>query len=331
MDPPLVFGAFPLGLAGSPDGLASGPPDDFEQIARAVALLQGDGPPLLPRMYVGYDGRAGLAGALAGAARVASPDLAWDLALCYRDPTGDVAGWTEFVSEVVTRHGSRLAAVQVTGEANLKGFPAAADGAYPGAVEALIGGVQAAAQAKRRIGATAAIGFAAAFDPDPEAEFWAELASDGGQPFVSALDYAGLDMYPDVFGPRIPPADLDRAVEWVLRLFRERSLAAAGIPATVPIRICECGWPTGPERSEQAQAVALETVVRSVHRLRRELNITHWELFTLRDADSSKDDIFHRFGILRDDYSPKPAFDVLRRLIAELGRPPLAAAATPQA
>ncbi len=29
--------------------------------------------------------------------------------------------------------------------------------------------------------------------------------------------------------------------------------------------------------------------------------------------------MFHRFGVLRDDYSPKPAFATLCRLIAELG------------
>jgi hypothetical protein len=321
MDPALVFGAFPLGLAGSPDGLAGGPPDDFGKIAHAATLLQGDGPPLLPRMYVAYAGPGDRAWALASVGQIASPDLAWDLVLCYRDPAGDVADWTGFVSQVVARHGHQLAAIQVTGEANLKGIPAAADGAYPRAVDALIRGVQAAAATKRETGATAAIGFAAAFDPDPESEFWAQLGRDGGDAFVESLDYAGVDMYPDVFGPRIPPADLDAAVEWVLRLFRDRSLPAAGIPAALPLRICECGWPTGPGRTEDAQAVALETIVRAVHRLRGELNITHWELFTLRDADTSKDDMFHHFGILRDDYSPKPAFDVLRRLIAELGRP----------
>jgi hypothetical protein len=319
MAPALVFGAFPLGLAGGPDGLASGPADDFEQIARAAALLQGDGPLLLPRMYVGYAGPADRARALASVDQLASGELAWDLVLCYRDPAGELDAWSEFVREVVVRHGRRLAAVQVTGEANLKGIPAAADGAYPRAVEALIGGVRVAAAAKREAGATAAIGFAAAFDPDPQAEFWATLGSAGGASFVESLDYAGIDMYPDVFGSRIPPDGLDRAVEWILRFFRERSLTAAGIPASVPIRICECGWPTGPDRPEAAQAVALETIVRTVHRLRGELNITHWELFTLRDADTAKEGMFHHFGVLRDDYSPKPAFDVLRRLIAELG------------
>lgn len=64
----------------------------------------------------------------------------------------------------------------------------------------------------------------------------------------------------------------------------------------------------------------LEATLHAVHELRAELNVTHWELFTLRDANSSKEDMFYRFGVLRDDYSPKPAFGVLRDLIAELRR-----------
>jgi hypothetical protein len=56
-----------------------------------------------------------------------------------------------------------------------------------------------------------------------------------------------------------------------------------------------------------------------VHTLRARLNVTHWELFALRDADSSEPDMVHRFGILRDDYSRKPAFHVVQRLITELG------------
>ena len=62
----------------------------------------------------------------------------------------------------------------------------------------------------------------------------------------------------------------------------------------------------------------LESVLRAVDARSSELNVTHWELFTLRDADSSKADLFHNFGILRDDYSPKPAYDRLVRVFAEL-------------
>jgi hypothetical protein len=320
MGSPLTFGVFPLGIAGGPDGLAVGPPDDFEAIGRALGELQGGGKALLPRLYVVWTGPGSTATVHAQVDQFAAIGVPLDLVLCYRDPGGDVPAWTAFVSAVVARHGRELAALQVTGEPNLTSAGAAADGAFPGARDALVRGVLAGAAAKRATGATVAIGFAVVPDIDPAASgFWAEVRDRGGADFAAAVDYAGIDIYPDVFGPRLSPAELPAAVAGLLRDFRERDLATAGIPASVPVRICENGWPTGPDRPEEQQAVVLETILRTVHELRVELNITHWELFTLRDADSSKDDIFHQFGVLRDDYSPKPAFHTLRRLIAELG------------
>jgi len=41
--------------------------------------------------------------------------------------------------------------------------------------------------------------------------------------------------------------------------------------------------------------------------------------FGLWEADSAKDHIFHQFGIMRDDYTPKPAFDSFQKLMQELG------------
>ena len=63
----------------------------------------------------------------------------------------------------------------------------------------------------------------------------------------------------------------------------------------------------------------LQEIVRKVYELRNILNITQFELFSLRDADTSNPDIGRQFGIMRDDYTPKPAFDTYRRLIQELG------------
>src|SRR5262249_32744817 len=150
--------------------------------------------------------------------------------------------------------------------------------------------------------------------------FWSSVRDLGGADFGTTVDYAGVDVYVDVFGPRVELDKVPGAVRWVLQTYREKTLAMVGIPAGTPIRICENGWPTGPDRPESLQAQVLEATLRTVHGLRAELNVTHWELFTLRDADSSKDEMFHRFGVLRDDYSPKPAFGVLRDLIAELRR-----------
>lgn len=319
MSDSLTYGLFPLGVAGSPDGVASGPPDDFDQIEQAVKHLQGDGPPLLVRMYVAWTGTPSTEAVLGQVQDLVAAGVDWDMVLAYRDPDADLDGWEDFVARVVTDHGQQLAAIQVTGEPNLTHIPHAADGAFPQATEALVRGVLAAADAKERAKATAAIGFAVVPEMEfSEHSFWPAVAALGGPRFAAAVDYAGLDMYPDVFGPRFAVEQLDGAVDWLLRSFREQALPVAGIGPQTPIRICENGWPTGPGRSPEQQADVLETVLRAVAARRQELNVTHWELFTLRDADSSNDDLFHQFGVLRDDYTPKPAFDRLRALFAEL-------------
>lgn len=317
----LNFGVFPLGLAGGPDGVASGPPDDLGQIRHALARLQGEGPPLVVRMYVPWTGAGSSEAALAQVEELAK-DSPWplDLVLCFRDADADLAAWEVFVGQVVVKHRRQLDSVQVTAEANLTNVPAAADGAFPRATEALVRGAIAAARAKRRSRSTAAVGFAVSPEVDPPGgSFWPNLARLGGDEFAGAVDYAGLDMYPDTFGPRLGLDQLDGAVEWLLRSFRTQALPLARIGPTIPIRVCECGWPTGPGRDPDRQADVLEAVLRAVHTRREELNVTHWELFALRDADSSVDGLFHNFGVLRDDYSPKPAFERLRRLFAELG------------
>lgn len=326
MNDPFTFGVFPFGLAGGPDGLAAGPPDDFGHIRRLLRSLQGDGAPLLTRAYVGWSGTDSTAAALAQLSDLASTGLRWDLVLAYRDSKADIRGWAEFTARVVTVYGTTLDSIQITGEANLTGIPDAGDGAYPRAPQALVYGVLAAAAAKQRGSLPVAIGFAVVPEPDPAAgSFWPAVAELGGLAFAASTDYAGLDMYPDVFGGRIELGSLDAAVDSILRTFRHRALPIAGIGPATPIRICENGWPTGPGRPEQRQAEVLDTVLRAVHARRHKLNISHWELFALRDADSNQDSPFHQFGIVRDDYTPKPAFDRIRKTIAELRGTPAAA------
>jgi hypothetical protein len=106
---PLSFGIFPLGLAGSADGVASGPPDDFEQVAAAAAELQGDGPPIMPRMYVNWTGPVSTEAVLRQVGEYAALGLPWDMVLCYRDSSGSVPEWVSFVSQVVAGHGHELA------------------------------------------------------------------------------------------------------------------------------------------------------------------------------------------------------------------------------
>lgn len=67
-------------------------------------------------MYVVWSGPASTDAVLDQVAQLAGIGVPLDLALCYRDPGGDVAAWASFVSQVMLRHGKELAAVQVTGE-----------------------------------------------------------------------------------------------------------------------------------------------------------------------------------------------------------------------
>jgi len=72
---------FPFGLAGGPDGVAAGPPDDFGQIRRLLRILQGDGAELLVRAYVAWFGADTTDTALGQIADLTGTGLRWDLPL----------------------------------------------------------------------------------------------------------------------------------------------------------------------------------------------------------------------------------------------------------
>src|SRR5262249_34186960 len=148
-----------------------------------------------------------------------------------------------------------------------------------------------------------------------------------GSEFREAVDFVGHNVYVDVFEEPMELAAIPPRVEQVLRDLRARDLPVAGLGPSVPIRITENGWPTGTNpltgavRPAEHQRKVLDTIVRTVHRVAGELNVSHYMLFGLRDADSSKQDPFHQFGILRDDYTPKPADTTFKALVEQLGAP----------
>jgi hypothetical protein len=103
-----------------------------------------------------------------------------------------------------------------------------------------------------------------------------------------------------------------------LSQLRRCFMPIAGLGAGVPIHVEENGWPTGPGRAEESQAQVLETMVRAVHDFRGTYGVTDYRWFDLRDHNSSSGNFQHHYGLLRDDYSPKPAFEAYRRLVSEL-------------
>ena len=95
----------------------------------------------------------------------------------------------------------------------------------------------------------------------------------------------------------------------------------------MPIRVTENGWPTGTNplngesRTDARQADVLAAIIDTVNATADDFHVTQYTLFGLRDADTTQSGLFHNFGILRSDYSPKPAYatfrDRVRRSTAE--------------
>jgi hypothetical protein len=324
----LTFGIYPLSVAGTPFGLAVGPQDNYEKIQLALEDLRGETKKLLPRNYLIYT-REWESKMLANADRFSDSGLLGDLTIgCgdwtnQQEPGIELESWLGFIRKVINQYGTQLASLQITNEPNLSFM----EGSKPYIMQALVEGVIAAKREVRERNLPIKIGFGSVpVSPAAVPHFWDNLAKTGGGNFIDSVDFVGHNFYVDVFDDK--PLDLKEiptSVERILRNLREKDLVTAGISASVPIRVTENGWPTGKnpvanvERSYERQAKVLETIIHTIYDLRLELNVSHYELFGLRDADSSKDDLFHQHGIMRDDYSKKPAYDTFKYLIHELG------------
>jgi len=242
---------------------------------------------------------------------------------------GNIPAWLRFVRRVVRRFGRnpRVVGLQVANEVNFYEFaPDASDSAYRGAKRALVRGVEVAHRLVGRLGFDhLKVGFNWAYrtDPNREAQFWGFLRDHGGKRFARSVDWVGLDAYPGtVFPPTEPPVGTgyrDGMVNAMSQL-RECFMPIARLDRTVPIHIEENGWPTGPGRPEFEQVRALRQMVGAVNDFRGTYNVTDYRWFDLRDHNSSGPNFQQHYGLLRDDYSRKPAFDTYRNLMRQIAR-----------
>jgi hypothetical protein len=239
----------------------------------------------------------------------------------------DPAGFASFVRGVVRRFGANdlVKGFQVTNEVNFTASPDSSDGAYAGSRDALIQGVIAAKDEARMLGYRhVQIGFNWIYRTDPgnERSFWEYLGSAGGERFVKSLDWVGLDAYPGTFfPPRTEPSTTGDFMVHAMSTLRKCNMPMAGIPESVPIHVEENGYPTGPDRSYEDQRVAAERMLDALERYARVYNVTDYFWFDLRDADSSSPNFQQQYGVMRDDYTAKPAFEVLRQRFAAMTAP----------
>jgi hypothetical protein len=333
MTAPLVFGIYPGGAAGTVGSARKPRPEVPEPRRQALRRLRGSGArPFVLHLYESYtrpsDAVAIPPWLASQIADYTANRFQIELVLAYRpaNPSGDVAGFTDFVRARVRELAANAGVVhvQVTNEANVGGAPNAADGAYPGARDALVRGVIAAKDEARRAGrAGPQIGFNWAYQRGPaEAAFFSSLRAAGGRAFAEAVDWVGIDAYPGTWGPALAAGDPASAVRKAtldaIRTLRRTLLPRAGL-SRARLHISESGYPTGPGRSEAMQQTVLRAAVQAVAAARAEYGVTDYRWFDLRDANTADPSFESHYGLTRDDYSPKPAFFTYRDLIARLG------------
>lgn len=321
---PFLFGIYLGGVAGIDNevGLTVSKADKPDAIRQALATLQGEKKLFIVRNYLHFKGDPQLDSAneaVQHAHQYCGPKRKLDLVLCFQTTSYSPSIWQQFIHQVLDYYEPVLHSLQIAEEPNMYQFPG--DGAFPQISQVIVDGVIFAKQEIRKRGLSIQVGFNAVPCFDKADPFWNSLRQLLDASFLDSLDYVGLDFFPDVFRPINPDSqegDIHKMVEGLLYHFRDVNLKTAGIDQTIPIRITEHGWPTGPTRSAERQVYLLNTIIRGIYACRTELNITHYELFSLRDADSENPNLFYQFGLLQDDYSAKPAFYTYQQLIEEL-------------
>ncbi|HET9119727.1 MAG TPA: calcium-binding protein [Solirubrobacterales bacterium] len=326
----LRFGISPL-AAGSAGATQIQPhPEDPAAALRELGRLRPHRRQLLLRLNRMFmsDGEAGIqrfAGLVDGYARAG-----FDAELQVRyhpgaGEEGDMAAWSRYVRRAAGVLGKRpsVKALAITNEVNFPISPNTSDGNYAGALQAIVTGVVAARRELDRIGRPdVELGFSFAWRwiPTSDADFWRQLGSLATPGFRRALDYVGLQIYPGlVYPPASAAASAGADTVEALTLMRDCYMPQAGIGRGVALWVTENGYATNLARSEGDQDLALRSTLDSIHRYSGTLGVTDYRWFNLRDNDSAGADLFAAVGLLRDDYSEKPAFASYRSYIQRIG------------
>jgi hypothetical protein len=157
--------------------------------------------------------------------------------------------------------------------------------------------------------------------PESDEQFWNDIAARATPEFRSALAYVGLQIYPGLVWPPSPRPGVSAGAEVIeaLTLLRRCYMPKAALGDEVDLWVSENGYATNLGRNEQQQNESLDSTVRALHEWSGELGISDYRWFNLRDNNSDGTDLFAAVGLLRDDYSPKPAFATFRERAADFG------------
>ena len=327
----LHFGVYPWAGAGAVNPTDPQVADDPAKAMAAARVLKGSRT-LTMHLYGQYTGiDNGEANALISDAKWWSDNgMRVEMVLRYRPARADLAaGYVPWARTVATRLAALpgLVALQIGNEPNNTTSAAAGDGAYPGVINAIAHGVPAARKALLAAGRPdVKVGFnwAAGNSPCTTEPMWSRLRAAGGSAFTSSVGWVGIDVYPGTWSApsqtTFPTASLVNAtITDSLRCLRTRHMITAGLPASVTITVAETGYPTDADRSEATQAAVLQQTIASIESVRYKYGVTDLRWFSLRDANTASGQLENGYGLLRDDYTPKPAFAAYQQIIAAEG------------
>jgi len=326
----LRFGIYPWAGAGTVKPADPQVADDPAKAMAAVKALQGSRT-LTVHLYGQYTGTGnGEADALVSDAKWWSDNgLRVEMVLRYRPARRLDVGYVRWVQTVVSRLAALpgLVALQIGNEPNNTTSAAAGDGAYPGVINAIAHGVPAARTALTAAGRPdVAVGFnwAAGNSPCSTEPMWSQLRLAGGNAFISAVGWVGIDVYPGTWSApaqtTFPTARLvNSTVTDSLRCLRTQHMATAHLPASVTITVAETGYPTDAGRSETTQATVLQQTIAAIESVRDKYGVTDVRWFSLRDANTASGQLENGYGLLHDDYTTKPAFAAYQQIIAAKG------------
>ncbi len=331
--PPVVdrlrFGVYPWGGVGCVAQCAPAVAENANATLAMVKQLKGSRA-FVVHVYGQYDGvsDASADSLLSEASWWSSNGLKVAAVLRYRPADASrSAGYQAWVRTQARRLAalSGTISIQIANEPN-NPAPGAGDGSYPGVVDAIARAVPAArAEVVAASRPDVKIGFnwAAGETPTTTEPLWAALRQAGGSAFTQAVGFVGVNVYPGTWSPLlstgpVTAAQIDATMRGALHAARNKHMVAAGVSGA-GIVITETGYPTTATRTAAAQDLVLRAIVDAAEATKAIFGVTGVYWFSLRDGNTASGQLENGYGLLRDDYTPKPAFTTLQGLVATLG------------
>ena len=304
-------------------GVARGAPDDLRRLPAILDTLRG-GRKLLLRTYLPFAGEESVPAAMSMLQLCAVSGAPWDVVLSFRIDSDDLTGWLRFIRRVVTQFGKSLDTLQITGEPNSSRHSIFMTLAIRRA--RTCGGRCATESSPRNLPPATAPRRSRSVSTQCQPSTRPMIS--GSRSPALARHLSNRSIMSAWISTPMSSVGASRRRNSPRRLNRSsgNSETATSPPEesrrAFPCASARTAGPRGPVVLMTDPARAGRSIItRFTLGLRTELNITHYELFGLRDADSSNDVSFYQFGIMRDDYTPKPAYETYQRLIRELSDP----------